>query len=381
MMHPRRLFAVLGLVVLTSMTSCTSFSSSRSPSMDKTGWITHCFGRFLIDLPPDAAINAGYYLWGDNIQRLDGTPAELAARIAHREQELRNGIHKKTKESMFVRRAEDKAGAISLWSWDSNASLLSYRVDSYFVAHPKGEVFLYSGEVTHDKEKEGEEAINDISRSLRSREPKEAPTEPGFCIDHAYIAGDSFQDEEFGVGVTFPNHPGARFEFRSSTGSELNSLLERVDGFVQNMLATVAGVERLRKGKHPVGSLPGEEYLVAGSNKGQRAYTFMWEVQGKEESLTEPHLTAGLAVLERSNENGKPPPPAFKSDKEALELWDAIVDSIRVRPTSSSPRGGNAGPSPAPKPATPGGQTLGDDYVYEEFLSSLKPKDNWLDDL
>ncbi|WP_416060149.1 hypothetical protein ACM0B1_07585, partial [Pseudomonas aeruginosa] len=26
------------------------------------------------------------------------------------------------------------------------------------------------------------------------------------------------------------------FEFRSSTGSELNSLLERVDGFVQNML-------------------------------------------------------------------------------------------------------------------------------------------------
>ncbi|MGV8501400.1 hypothetical protein, partial [Pseudomonas aeruginosa] len=27
MMHPRRLLAVLGVVVLTSMTSCTSFSS------------------------------------------------------------------------------------------------------------------------------------------------------------------------------------------------------------------------------------------------------------------------------------------------------------------------------------------------------------------
>ncbi|WP_236080200.1 hypothetical protein, partial [Pseudomonas aeruginosa] len=24
---------------------------------------------------------------------------------------------------------------------------------------------------------------------------------------------------------------------------------------------------------------------------------------------------------------------------------------------------------------------LGDHYVYEEFLSSLKPKDSWLDDL
>ena len=167
-MHPRRLFAVLGLVVLTSMTSCTSFLLLGAPSMDKTGWITHCFGRFLIDLPPDAVINAGYYLWGDNIQRLDGTPAELAARIAIASKSYGMAFIK-TKESMFVRRAEDKAGAISLWSWDSNASLLSYRVDSYFVAHPKGEVFLYSGEVTHDKEKEGEEAINDISRSLRSR--------------------------------------------------------------------------------------------------------------------------------------------------------------------------------------------------------------------
>ncbi|MGZ7915831.1 T6SS immunity protein Tli4 family protein, partial [Pseudomonas aeruginosa] len=235
--------------------------------------------------------------------------------------------------------------------------------------------------VSVDREQHAVEISRALARNLRSRAPKEIPSEPGFCIDHAYIAGDSFQVERFGVGVTFPEHPGARFEFRSSTGAELNSLLERVDGFVQNMLSTFAGMETLRKGKHPVGSLPGEEYLVAGSDKGQRGYTFMWEVQGKEESLTEPNLTAGLAVLERSNENGKPPPPAFKSDKEALELWDTIVDSIRVRPTSSSPRGGNAGPSPAPKPATPGGQTLGDHYVYEEFLSSLKPKDSWLDDL
>lgn len=42
--------------------------------MDKSGWITHCYGRFLIDLPPQAEINAGYYLWGDNIKALDDTP-------------------------------------------------------------------------------------------------------------------------------------------------------------------------------------------------------------------------------------------------------------------------------------------------------------------
>ena len=92
----------------------------------------------------------------------------------------------------------------------------------------------------------------------------------------------------------------------------------------------------------------------------------MWEVQGKEESLTEPHLTAGLAVLERSNENGKPPPPAFKSDEEALELWDTIVDSIACARLLHH-REVEMPVLPCSKPATPGGQTLGDDYVYEEF--------------
>lgn len=379
-MRPRRLLGVLGLVVLTSMTSCTSFSSSRSPSMDKTGWITHCFGRFLIDLPPDAIINTGHYLWGNRIEKLADTQDELESRVNRRESELRNSPHD-SKGALFIRRVDLGHGSVGLLSWSSDVSTEMYRLDTYFASSPTRRAYYRRGDISIDREVRGIEISTEIARNIRSRGPNEIPSEPGFCIDQAYIAGDSFQVERFGVGVTFPEHPGARFEFRSSTGSELNSLLERVDGFVQNMLATVAGVERLRKGKHPVGSLPGEEYLVAGSNKGQRAYTFMWEVQGKEESLIEPNLTAGLAVLERSNENGKPPPPAFKSDKEALELWDTIVDSIRVRPTSSSPRGGNAGPSPAPKPATPGGQTLGDDYVYEEFLSSLKPKDNWLDDL
>ncbi|MBP5107634.1 hypothetical protein HUS97_33390, partial [Pseudomonas protegens] len=58
----RRLFTALGLVVLTSVSSCTSLSSSRSLTMDKSGWITHCYGRFLIDLPPQAKVKAGYGL-------------------------------------------------------------------------------------------------------------------------------------------------------------------------------------------------------------------------------------------------------------------------------------------------------------------------------
>ncbi|NBF06994.1 hypothetical protein GV819_32535, partial [Pseudomonas sp. Fl5BN2] len=84
-----------------------------------------------------------------------------------------------------------------------------------------------------------------------------------------------------------------------------------------------------------------------------------------------------------SDEHGNPPAPTFKSDKAALELWDAIIDSIRLRPVSAPGRDGNAGsPSPPTGPQRMvSSPSVDDDYALEEFLAELKPKDNWMDDL
>ena len=52
-----------------------------------------------------------------------------------------------------------------------------------------------------------------------------------------------------------------------------------------------------------------------------------------QESLAHPTLSLEFNVLERdTDDEGKPPPPVFRSDQEALELWDAIIESIRLRP-------------------------------------------------
>jgi len=378
-MRLRQFFTVLGIVALTSITSCTSFSSSRNPSMDKTGWITHCFGRFLIDLPPQAEIRAGYYLWGDNIEALDDTPAALATRINQRELELKGQQHD-SKGSMFIRRLDFGAGASGLLSWSSEVASKVYLLDTYVVSHPSGRAYRWKGKVSTDREPRAIELSTSLAHSLRSREPNEIPTEPGFCLDRAYIAGSNFQSERFDIGVTFPNHPGAHFEFTSSTGAEENRLLDRVSGFLAGAARMVAGIETLRK-RERGGPVPADEYLVAGTDKGQRIYTFAWEAQGKDDSITEPNISAALGVLERSpDSNGKPPAPPFKSDKEALELWDTIIGSIRLRPVSPASRGGNAGD---PSPAAPAGSTkaIDDDYAIEKFLADLKPNNNWMDEL
>lgn len=185
-----------------------------------------------------------------------------------------------------------------------------------------------------DREHRGIEIATSLARNLHSRAPNEIPTEPGFCIDRAYIAGDSFQSEGFGIGVTFPEHPRTFLAFRSSTGAERDRLLDRVSGFLMGAAKMVAGIETLRK-RERGGAIPADEYLLAGSAKGQRTYTFLWEAQGKDESVNEPHLKVELSVEEADvDDDAAPPAPAFKSDKAALELWDAIIDSIRLRPVT-----------------------------------------------
>ncbi len=351
--------------------------------MDKTGWITHCYGRFLIDLPPQAKVKAGYGLWGSSIKVLDDTPATLAVRVDQHERELKNQQHKKIQSNMFLRRLDFGGEATGLLSWASDASIGTYYLSTYALSKPTWRPYYWRVEMSKDIELRGIEVATSLARNLRSRAPNEIPTEPGFCIDRAYIAGDNFQRENFGIGVTFPEHPRTFLAFRSSTGAERDRLLDRVSGFLMGAAKMVAGIETLRK-RERGGAIPADEYLLAGSAKGQRTYTFLWEAQGKDESINEPHLKVELSVEEADDDDdGKPPAPAFKSDKAALELWDAIIDSIRLRPVSASGRNDNAGP---PSPTT-GPQRMAnspavdDDYALGEFLAELKPKDNWMDDL
>lgn len=162
------------------------------------------------------------------------------------------------------------------------------------------------------------------------RADNEIPTEPGFCIDGAYIAGSEHMDEEFNVSVGFPKYPKVYFSFMAYVvGEPGKSLLERTGGIMSELTSQFAGLKVLRKAKHPVGPVPGEEILTAGSDKGQRLYAFRWDYPGKADSLAEPRLVVDMGLLEQTP---PPPPPPFKDDDEALELWDAVVDSIRLRP-------------------------------------------------
>ncbi|MEQ6351560.1 T6SS immunity protein Tli4 family protein [Ralstonia pseudosolanacearum] len=142
------------------------------------------------------------------------------------------------------------------------------------------------------------------------------------------------RSEGFQVGITLPQHPNALITIDASTGAEQDRLLKRVDKFFATAVAgQLSGLKILRKRQRNVGPIEAEEYATAASGNGQRVYAFAWESQGKDKSLSEQNIVAALKVLEQSVITEHTPyRPAFKSDEEALQLWDAIIDSIRLRP-------------------------------------------------
>ncbi len=212
-----------------------------------------------------------------------------------------------------------------------------YTGESFFVADPQYRyaVYEYAGDISTSRLDIAIQNRKELSQQIRYRADAEIPTGPGYCIEDGFIAGKEHRSESFNIGVEFPAHPGAVLELFATTQGEVEPpLLERMKGEAAfQLIGRFAGVRTLRRDKRDVGPIKAEEYLIAANEEGQQLYSFAWEAPGKADSIAEPNITAGLGVLGQSVVDDEHPyKPAFKSDEEALELWDAIIASIRLRP-------------------------------------------------
>jgi hypothetical protein len=118
----------------------------------------------------------------------------------------------------------------------------------------------------------------------------------------------------------------------------------------------------LRKGERTIGGFKGQEYLVTAPNdSNQRAHKFVWETQGGG-TLQTPFISIEMTSANRDDDGN--PRKASITDEQALKLWDSIVSTFRVRPTSAPPA--KVGEAP---PLTP----LGD----KQATGRICPQTGW----
>jgi hypothetical protein len=165
--------------------------------------------------------------------------------------------------------------------------------------------------------------------AIRFRRPDEIPTEPGTCFDGAILLDRPGLDyfDHVSVGVVWPDRPDVRFSFTVfGNGPRPDPpFLTRVKHAGATPLFGV-----LRSGPRDVDGNAGEEHLERVTEEnGTISHLFHWEAQGLPCRFDRPQL-----ILVMTTGNGQDGPVyASLSDKDALNLWDAVLTSLRWRPT------------------------------------------------
>ncbi|WP_175664288.1 T6SS immunity protein Tli4 family protein [Burkholderia ambifaria] len=332
------------LIALT-LTFLSMTCMAGEPNMNDSK--TYCVGRFLVDVPANMELYAqmGEYMFGP-VQTNTRYP-NIAA-FQKRMQEREAGLKRpEGKSDLAFDRAIDLRtnGVVFLKS----TTLYGRKIEG-FEAYKwiNGRTFFIDAD-GFDTDKYAaltEKLQSKFLPSLRARTPNEIPTQAGFCLRDGFFADDGKTSQHEIASITFklPSAPGLLIHVTTMTAKpDAKSLLQRVDsGVVPGALQSlVSGIRTLRRGEHDVNGRKGEEGLWSlPTDAGFRAYQFHWEAQGEHLEPLKPTLSVELTTREDQR-------PGL-TEEQATKLFESIVNSVRLRPTSGGGQVSTAGTPPVP---------------------------------
>jgi hypothetical protein len=333
----RRKAATAMLLALCGCTAPLSPPQERikaiNMSQDNTPKKTHCLGRYLVDLNADVTVDAYFvYAEGKVETRLSVEQSSFERVVSMREEKLKNTPHDKG-GSMLVGKTELSSNRILIQSWTSAAGSKKIIMNESYIYLPEKHVlFLRNTETSATAQTRSIDLARSIAADYRYRASDETPSGVGFCINSGLIADKHLNTEEVKAAFHFKQYPSVSVYFNSYvTGNPDSDLLDRLGGLPASLAQAAAGMTSLRRGNHNLGPVKGQELLVRASAEGKRSYEFLWESQGRANSIEFPFISLKLTTTAETN-NGKIIDAPFKTDEEALKFWDAILQTIRLRP-------------------------------------------------
>jgi hypothetical protein len=297
---------------------------------------TYCFGRYLVDVPYEAEPKGqGNTYLSTTIKTEHGGETLLRQKIENRLNELKEG---KTASERFLLNREIEPSKTShlLLGYKEAFGSLMYSIDSF--KWDRGWIFTTSRAPYDDKKIDSIIArFNDYLKSVRYRSDREVPKEPGFCIENGFISnnGKTPQFERASITFSLKNNPDVWFSVESIVLSKSQpSLLTRIkESKIDSRLQ--GKIKRVREGKLTINGMIGEESLVyfpSDDGRGE-AQSFTWETQGEIGNPLKPNIE--LAITSGEGVAGVTGVSSM-STKQIQALYEAIVKTIRLRPTTEA---------------------------------------------
>jgi hypothetical protein len=327
------------------------------PLFEKTK--TVCFGRFLVDVPALATVVYGPSgIDGGDIARYPNEADDFTHHIAEQLSEFEKEREFLDKEfinehPLFGKVADGIMPAQKLVYGTVNYA--SYSINSYIKIGP--DLFVQRA-VSAISEDRTISELNRVARHLRLRGDQEIPDEAGICLDGAFLPLGVPEPEFEGValGIRLKEFPDVHFSIEVNKNRnfliESSRLEPRLKAAEKDAGSKYSRIVFLRRGERQLGQWHGEEALarMPAQEKSSDAHKFLFLSLGAVKDPFQPKLDIHLdtGVIDNKTANAHP----SLSDEEAVALWDKLITSIRVRPTSV-----NKGTAPSTSPAGPQSST------------------------
>lgn len=304
---------------------------------------THCVGRFLIDAPIGADTGEGSYGFQiaaikpiqkstqpveDRVQRLD---RELAGRVAA-QATWKSGYGKPLDPAqVFSPRPEVRSIRYGKPDSDDESS---DKMDGY-VVRPGGMFVFNTSAIADERVKEFNDFLTEIAPTLSLRENSSIPTQRGFCFDDGFIAMNPKRGESVEWGWSLPGHPKVYFGLSARTNDDKvgPGVLDREAGILKEIQAAVGAdamgtLRTLRKRRFDLNGMAAQEWLTEITDDAPE-YQFDLEIPGKPNDLGNPRFSLSLKVGGSSIKGHVKP---SLTTGEAIALWDAVIQTLRLRP-------------------------------------------------
>lgn len=345
---------LLNYFLLIVFAVSTVWNVAMAQQSDKTK--TWCIGRFLVTLPANAELKTerdAYFFFSVDSARMKRT--EFSDFLQRKEATLRSARHD-SGNALLQKSLPFGVDSRVFTFWENKWVKELVNIEGHrFIG---GRRFSISDKFSTDKEGLAISSTKELLQSLRYRDRFEIPVEPGFCIDYGFIPDAGDNNEKVNVSFAFKGQPDMHLSISTLIKEPGPTLLERSGGALSMLGSMASQVQNVRSAKRSLGPLAGEEWLVKVPTEGNNVgHQFTWETQGDDRS-DYPFISIDLKTsLKGDSIDGR---PSSLNDREALELWDSILNSFKLRPTSKpSPHSSADNPDPnapasaAATPSTP----------------------------
>lgn len=304
---------------------------------------TFCFGRFLLEIPEAAVIDYGPTWVETEItfhkDQAEKIPELLAAQIAESRNKEKHLPSYSMSDLPLIGKVYDgvlPGQKIFFGASDS----VSYSVYSFMPV----EEDLFLQEFGSLPGKDVISKVNDVASNLRLRSDSTVPDDPGICI-HGGFVSMSPEFERAAIGIRFEDFPDVRISIDAHKNQDNLRLLSdpkvlrqgaRREAESRGLGNFFSGIETLRDRRRQLGPWEGVEIATRRPKfkSDTDAHEFRFHSLGSKNDALHPELDIRFDSGVLGNAKAKVSPSV--TNEEALEIWDRIINTIRLRQSSDA---------------------------------------------